>query len=108
MVVTVAPALTTPYVGDLSAQARPCGPPSSMELAARPREPFGLYERRGAGQLLFDMGIAGDFIGNVTQRNVDKANAGTFSGLENRFFRGEIEACLLRRDLPVCARRGTY
>ena len=98
-VVTVAPAPTTPYLGDLSAQARPGGPPSLMELA-RPREPFGLYERRGAGQLLFDMGIAGDFIGNVTQRNVDKANAGTFAGRENRFFPREIELSLFGQVDP--------
>ena len=30
---------------------------------------------RGAGQLLFDMGVTGDFIGNLTQSKVDKANA---------------------------------
>ena len=98
-VVTVAPTPTPPYLGDLSAQARPGGPPSLMELA-RPREPFGLYERRGAGQLLFDMGIAGDFIGNVTQRNVDKANAGTFTGRENRFFPREIELSLFGQVDP--------
>lgn len=98
-VVTVAPTPTTPYLGDLSAQARPGGSPSLMELA-RPREPFGLYERRGTGQLLFDMGIAGDFIANITQRNVDKANAGTFSGRENRFFPREIELSLFGQVDP--------
>jgi hypothetical protein len=90
---TVAPAPSSgqPYVGNV-AQAPPGGgPPSLMELA-RPREPFGLYERRGAGQLLFDMGVTGDFVANLTQRNVDKANAGTFSNRENRFFPREIEA----------------
>ena len=67
---------------------------------ARPREPFSLYERRGAGQMLFDMGVAGDFIGNLTQRNVDKANAGTFSGRENRFFPREIEISLFGQIDP--------
>lgn len=67
---------------------------------ARPREPFSLYERRGTGQLLFDMGIAGDFIANITQRNVDKANAGTFSGRENRFFPREIEISLFGQIDP--------
>jgi hypothetical protein len=57
----------------------------------RPREPFSLYGQRGAGQLLFDMGVAGDFIGNLTQRNVAKAGTGTFAGRENRFFPREIE-----------------
>ncbi|HET8575629.1 MAG TPA: OmpH family outer membrane protein [Methylomirabilota bacterium] len=77
----------------------PTGPPLLLDLA-RPREPFALYERRGAGQLLFDMGIAGDFIGNLTQRNVQKANAGTFSGRENRFFPREIELNLFGQVDP--------
>jgi len=67
---------------------------------ARPREPFSLYERRGAGQLLFDIGVAGDFIANITQRNVDKANAGSFSGRENRFFPREVELSLFGQIDP--------
>ena len=76
------------------AEAAPAGPPliavTPLDLA-RPREPFGLYGNRGPGQLLFDMGVAGDFIGNLTQRNVQKNDGGTFSGLENRFFPREVE-----------------
>ncbi len=75
------------------------GQPSLMELA-RPRQPFSLYERRGAGQLLFDIGIAGDFIGNLTQYNVQKAQGGTFSGLENRFFPREVELSLFGQVDP--------
>jgi opacity protein-like surface antigen len=66
------------------------GPPSVTDLL-RPRQPFGLYQQRGAGQFLFDIGVAADFVGAFTQANVDKAQAGTFSGLENRFFPREIE-----------------
>jgi hypothetical protein len=80
-------------------QAQPGVTINPTELA-RPREPFSLYERRGAGQLLFDMGIAGDFIANITQRNVDKANAGTFAGRENRFFPREIEISLFGQIDP--------
>src|SRR5213593_667085 len=73
---------------------QPAPPPypgiSPIDLA-RPRQPFALYQQRGAGQLLFDLGVTGDFVGNLTQRNVQKANAGTFSGRENRFFPREIE-----------------
>jgi hypothetical protein len=72
---------------------------SPVDLA-RPREPFALYERRGTGQLLFDMGVAGDFIGNLTQRNVQKNAGGTFSGLENRFFPREIELSLFGQIDP--------
>jgi type II secretory pathway pseudopilin PulG len=70
------------------AQTPPPGqatPLSPIDLA-RPRQPFSLYQQRGSGQLLFDIGVAGDFVGNLTQKNVEKANAGTFSGRENRFF----------------------
>ena len=85
-----APPAGQAFVGNV-AQVQPgSGPPSLMDLA-RPREPFALYERRGPGQLLFDMGVVGDFVANITQRNVDKANGGTFSGRENRFFPREVE-----------------
>ena len=80
-------------------QAQPGITINPAELA-RPREPVSLYERRGAGQLLFDMGIAGDFVANFTQRNVDKANAGTFSGRENRFFPREVELGLFGQIDP--------
>ncbi len=73
--------------------------PTALDLA-RPRQPFALTERRGAGQFLFDMGIAGDFVANVTQRSVDEANAGTFAGRENRFFPREVELSLFGRIDP--------
>jgi hypothetical protein len=82
------------------AQAAPAAPPPSapgapagptLEELARPRAPFTLYERRGTGQLLFDLGVVGDFIANITQDNIDKADAGTFAGRENRFFPREVE-----------------
>jgi hypothetical protein len=98
---TMAPA-TVPGVSgrdQMLSQAQPGSQPSLMDLA-RPREPFALYERRGAGQLLFDMGVTGDFIGNLTQRNVQKANGGTFSGRENRFFPREIEINLFGQVDP--------
>ena len=74
-----------------------------MELA-RPREPFALYERRGPGQLLFDMGIAGDFVANITQRNVDKANAGTFAGPREPLLPARDRAVLVRPDRSLRAR----
>jgi len=66
------------------------GLPSALELA-RPREPFALYRERGPGQLLFDMGVVGDFVGDFTTSRVEKAQAGTFTGFENRFFPREVE-----------------
>lgn len=78
----------------------PSAPPSSPLEFLRPREPFSLAERTGRGQLLFDLGAVGDFIGNLTQDNVDKADAGTFAGRENRFFPREIEFLLFGRIDP--------
>ncbi len=85
------PAATPPPVAQApSAPSGPMTPLSPADLA-RPRQPFSLYQQRGSGQLLFDIGIAGDFVGNLTQRNVEKAGGGTFGGRENRFFPREVE-----------------
>jgi hypothetical protein len=88
-----------PGVAQGPAPASPAIAVTPLDLA-RPRQPFALYGNRGPGQLLFDMGIAGDFIANFTQRNVDKANAGTFAGQENRFFPREIELSLFGQIDP--------
>ena len=93
------------------AQPAPTGtaapPPASPGISAidvaRPREPFGLYQQRGAGQLLFDIGVAADFVGNLTQSNVEKAGGGTFAGLENRFFPREIELSLFGQIDPYAS-----
>jgi hypothetical protein len=77
-------------------------PPSAVDLA-RPRQPFGLYQQRGSGQLLFDIGIAGDFVGNITQRNVERAGGGTFAGQENRFFPREVELSLFGQIDPYAS-----
>jgi hypothetical protein len=74
-------------------------PPTLTDLA-RPRQPFSLYQQRGAGQFLLDIGLAGDFVGNITQRNVEKAAGGTFEGRENRFFPREIELSLFGQIDP--------
>ena len=87
-----------------AAQAQPpaAATPSAMDVV-RPRQPFGLYQQRGAGQLLFDIGITGDFVGNLTQRNVEKAQGGTFSGQENRFFPREVELSLFGQIDPYAS-----
>src|SRR5947208_14988382 len=59
-------------------------PMSPMDLI-RPREPFSLYGQRGSGQLLFDMGVAGDFVGAFAPYNVPKSGAGTFGSQTHRF-----------------------
>src|SRR5262245_12468505 len=61
-----APAPAGPAPAPAAATAPPSSTPSAADLA-RPREPFSLYQQRGSGHLLFDIGIAGDFVGNLTQ-----------------------------------------
>jgi len=95
-----APAPPPPTVAQPAPSPASSGPAINAADLARPRQPFALYERRGAGQLLFDMGVAGDFVGNLTQRNVEKNAGGTFSGLENRFFPREIELSLFGQIDP--------
>jgi hypothetical protein len=101
---TVAAPPTPPPAGPAppapaESQASAGAAPTLLELA-RPREPFSLYQRRGAGQLLFDMGVTGDFIGNLTQNNVQQAQGGTFPGLENYFFPREVELSLFGQIDP--------
>jgi hypothetical protein len=74
--------------------------PPSPRVVLRPREPFTLGERSGRGQLLFDIGVAADFIANLTQDNVDRANSGTFFGRENSVFPREIELGLFGQIDP--------
>jgi TolA-binding protein len=82
------PPATPPTV---AAPAAPATAPPGLADLARPRQPFTLYGERRQGQLLFDIGVAADLVGNVVQRNVEKAQAGTFAGRENRFFPREVE-----------------
>jgi hypothetical protein len=91
-----------PAPGGIAQTPAPPAAPSTPSLVdlARPREPFALYGQRGGGQLLFDIGLAGDFVANLTQHNVDKANAGTFAGRENRFFPREVELSLFGQIDP--------
>ena len=67
---------------------------------ARPHQPFSLAERRGPGQLLFDIGLSTDLVANLTQLNVEKAQGGTFAGQENRFFPRAIELGLFGQIDP--------
>ena len=78
----------------------PTPPAPTVTDYLRPRPPFALTERTGRGQLLFDLGVVADFVGNLTQRNVDKANSGTFFGRENRLFPREIELLLFGQIDP--------
>jgi hypothetical protein len=81
-------------------QAPPTPAPPSLTDLARPRQPFSLYGERRQGQFLLDVGVVADFVGNITQRNVEKAQGGTFFGRENRFFPREVELNLFGQIDP--------
>ena len=85
------PAPAQPAPATVAVQAPSSPPAPSLTDLARPRQPFSLYGERRQGQFLLDIGVVGDFIGNVTRRNVERASVGTFAGRENRFFPREIE-----------------
>ncbi|HEU5188202.1 MAG TPA: hypothetical protein VFX14_00795, partial [Methylomirabilota bacterium] len=86
--------------GGLAQATQPAAPAPSLGDYARPHQPFALAERRGPGQLLFDIGISADFVATLTQRNVEKAQGGTFPGEENRFFPRSIELGLFGQIDP--------
>ena len=84
----VAPAIT--QVPPSSAPAAP-SMPSAAELV-RPREPFALYGAGGKGQLLFDVGVIGDFIGDFSDKSSNPFQPlATFPGQAQRFFPREVE-----------------
>jgi Sec-independent protein translocase protein TatA len=97
--VATPPAAAPPAIAlQAPAAPPPSAPPSAMDLL-RPREPFGLYGQR-SGQLLFDIGLAGDFVANFAKESVERAGVGTFAGRENRFFPREIELSLFGQIDP--------
>src|ERR1700694_3340227 len=71
-IATPTPAAPTTNVMQSPPAPAPSSTPSAMELLGR-REPFALYGARGSGQLLFDMGVAGDFVANFTPRGVERS-----------------------------------
>lgn len=52
-------------------------PPPPGELT-RPRQPFSLYGERRPGQLLFGLGVVGDFVGNIRPGPSPGARTGSF------------------------------
>jgi len=84
-------AVEAPRPGPPAMAAEP--PPAAPTLLdlLTPRPPFSLAGRSGKGGLLFDIGVAGDFVAAFSGKKVDDADVGTFPGRENRFFTREID-----------------
>ncbi len=83
-------------------QAAPPSPsePSLMELL-RPHQPFAFA---GPGRvLLFDFGVAGDFVADFTSNKAERLQDGTFHGRENRVFPRHLELILAGRVDPYAS-----
>jgi hypothetical protein len=92
------PPAAAPPPGPAAGAGVPSSPtpaPPSMPSAAdllRPREPFALYAAGGKGQLLFDAGVIGDFVGDFSDRSSNPYQPlATFPGQAQRFFAREVE-----------------
>jgi hypothetical protein len=82
-----------PTAAQVPAATTPAAPsmPSAADLL-RPREPFALYGAGGKGQILFDVGVIGDFIGDFSDKSSNPYQPlATFPGQAQRFFPREVE-----------------
>jgi hypothetical protein len=74
--------------------------PAVVDLA-RPHQPFALATpERG---LLFDIGVTGDFVADVTSRAQERHRDGTFAGRENRVFPRDVELSIFGRVDPYAS-----
>jgi len=85
-----------------ASQAPPSGAqsPSVMDLL-RPRQPFALAQPGRI--LLFDIGVAGDFVADFTSLKTEQVHDGTFNGRENRLFPRHVELGLFGRVDPYAS-----
>ena len=91
----------TPPDSPPAAKAPPtAGSPTLADLA-RPRQPFALAQPGRA--LLFDIGVGGDFVADVTSATRERQRDGTFAGRENRLFPREVEVGLFGRVDPYAS-----
>jgi hypothetical protein len=84
------------------AQAPPQAPetPALRELLT-PRQPFATAQP--GRTLLFDLGVAGDFVTDVTSATQERRHDGTFNGRENRLFPRHAELAMFGRVDPYAS-----
>ncbi len=96
-----APAVPT-APGAPAAAPTPSTPPApSVADLLRPREPFALAQP--GRQLLFDIGVSGDFVADFTSNQHDRRNDGTFNGRENRVIPRELSLGVFGRVDPYAS-----
>jgi hypothetical protein len=93
----------TPAVSTATAATEAGPAPDAPTLAdlARPRQPFALAQPGRV--LLFDIGVGGDFVADVTSATRERRHDGTFAGRENRLFPREVELGLFGRVDPYAS-----
>jgi hypothetical protein len=74
---------------------------ASLVDLATPRQPFALAQP--GRTLLFDIGVSGDFVANVTSDRHERRHDGTFAGRENRLFPREISVGFFVRVDPYAS-----
>src|SRR5437763_847176 len=94
---------TRPPLGPTPAPIAPpaASPGPSLADLATPRQPFALASP-GRG-LLFDIGVSGDFVADVTPASRERQRDGTFAGRENRFFTREVTLGVFGRVDPYAS-----
>jgi len=92
------PAVSTPTAATEAGLAPDV--PTLADLA-RPRQPFALAQPGRV--LLFDIGVGGDFVADVTSATRERRHDGTFAGRENRLFPREVELGLFGRVDPYAS-----
>jgi hypothetical protein len=83
------------------ASAAPGSEGPSVREMLTPRQPFALSPPGRV--LLFDIGVSGDFVADLTSARTERLQQGTFPGQENRFFPREVELALFGRVDPYAS-----
>ena len=94
-------AATPPVIAAPAASAVPATEGPSVREMLTPRQPFALSTPGRV--LLFDVGVSGDFVADLTNAKTERRNLGTFPGQENRFFPREVELSLFGRVDPYAS-----
>src|SRR5437867_1276666 len=92
-----APAPTpAPAPAPLQAPERP-----ALRELLTPRQPFATSQP--GRTLLFDLGVAGDFVTDITSATQERRHDGTFNGRENRLFPRHAELAMFGRVDPYAS-----
>jgi hypothetical protein len=101
LAVSPAPTAPAPVSVAAVASAAPAAEGPSVRDMLTPRQPFALSTPGRV--LLFDIGVSGDFVADLTSAKAERLQLGTFPGQENRFFPREVELSLFGRVDPYAS-----